>query len=244
LITKQLEILESHMEDRIAPTCERGNDLISFLYGEANEAESRDFERHMRDCAVCKREFASFRNVRESVVAWRQETLGALPAFNSSVALAGKEQRPSALAAIREFFALSPAWMKGAVAFASLLFCLMAILALAHLREGTQQTVVTAPSQSSYTPQQIEALVDKRAREKAAELNATQIRKTPVTSEPTPQPRVVRAGNNPALAGNQTIKTRRPLNKAEREQLASDLRLSNKDDDDLQLLGDRINNED
>ena len=46
--------------DRIADAaiCERGNDLIEFLYGEIDERATRDFERHLLNCADCKSELA------------------------------------------------------------------------------------------------------------------------------------------------------------------------------------------
>ena len=85
-------------------TCGRENDLIGFLYGELTEVEAIAFQRHLQECATCNAELADFGEVRESVVAWRNESLG-------SVALAiqvtsPRERRghtPSAMAALREF---------------------------------------------------------------------------------------------------------------------------------------------
>ena len=63
-------------------TCGRENDLIGFLYGELNEVEAIAFQRHLNACATCSAELLDFGEVRESVVAWRNESLGsvALPA--------------------------------------------------------------------------------------------------------------------------------------------------------------------
>ena len=58
--------------------CGRANDLISFLYGELNDSQSQTFQRHLRECAQCNAEFAGFSNVRQSVVGWRNESLGAM----------------------------------------------------------------------------------------------------------------------------------------------------------------------
>ena len=53
----------------------------------------------------------------------------------------------------------------------------------------------------------------------------------------TPKPKTTKAPS-------QVANSRRPLTRAEREQLAADLRLLSTDDDvDLNLLGDRINNQ-
>ena len=65
------------MEDKIGNIiCERGDDLISFLYQELDEREGRAFERHLADCASCSRELSSFSEIRNGVVAWRDQSLG------------------------------------------------------------------------------------------------------------------------------------------------------------------------
>jgi hypothetical protein len=107
-------------EDVEGLSCGRESELVSFLYGELNEADTRTFRGHMNDCAPCSQQLAAFANVRESVGAWRNETLGAVTSL-AQPAVVSKDYRrqPSALLALREFFNLSPAWMKGAVVFAS-----------------------------------------------------------------------------------------------------------------------------
>src|SRR4051812_11918215 len=94
-------------------SCERAHDLVSFLFGEIREREAQDFEIHLQDCRQCRTELASFGEVRESVSRWKQE---ALSGFVSPQAFAPM-RRKSAVAAFREFFNLSPLWLKGAVGF-------------------------------------------------------------------------------------------------------------------------------
>src|SRR4030095_5112531 len=106
------------------PACERGNDLIAFLYGEANEQEAQDFEKHLGMCRDCRSEMASFGYIRESIGVWKEEGMAG---FVSPQVVAPVRQK-SALAALREFFNLSPLWMKGAIGFAGVLFCVMAVL--------------------------------------------------------------------------------------------------------------------
>src|ERR1700682_5971169 len=110
------------MRDIKDEVCERADDLIAFLYGELGHGDARKFERHLHECARCETELASFSEIRESIVSWRDESLGAawLPETvnNHSLAPTGirprTQIRPSAIAAIREFFNLSPLWLKGA----------------------------------------------------------------------------------------------------------------------------------
>ncbi len=231
------------MEDRMNQSvCERANDLVSFLYHEVDEREAHEFERHLAQCDQCARELMQFRGIREGVIAWRQESLGMIPgqADIRSNAPVGYSEKPSALVAIRQFFDLSPLWLKGATAFAGILFCVAAVLMVSKLQERPRVAVTT---DKVYTEQELKAKVEAEVQARINELNATQ--KSIVPKET----------NSPALATNnntgnrrlketvETGKTRRaPLTKAEREQLAADLRLiSTGDDSDLNLLDDQIN---
>ena len=239
----------------IAPICERGNDLIDFLYAEVNDSEERDFEHHLQQCAACKSAFAAFKGIRESVVAWRQESLGVVWS-RSVVAKTGVDptilgrfgsRKPSALEAIREFFALSPLWMKGAVAFASVLFCLFAVLAVARLREAPKAPVAVGLNNGLYTSQEVRAMSEQLAQKRFEELKATLAQIPAVAPNRTPRRNAVSRLTNSSteFVYNPSPKTRRPLTRAEREQLAADLRLTSPSDDaDLDLLGDRLNRRD
>lgn len=239
----------------IAPSCERGNDLVAFLYAEIDGSEERDFKHHMQYCAACKSAFAAFRGIRESVVAWRQESLEVVlsPSVVAETGVAPTilsrfgSRKPSALAAIREFFALSPLWMKGALAFASVLFCLFAVLAVARLRETPKAPVAVAGNNKVSAGKEPNAINEQPAQKQFGEITATQTPKTAVVPDNPPRRNMVRRVPNGSIefVYNLTPKTRRPLTKAEREQLAADLRLiSPKDDADLDLLGDRLNRQD
>src|SRR3954471_22728557 len=100
-------------------SCARAEDLIAYLYGETNNSEARDFEKHTEQCASCRAELSTFGNVREAIGEWRQQALGTItsPAFETNATMMAepvKEVSPkrlSAFAAIRQFFTLSPVWM-------------------------------------------------------------------------------------------------------------------------------------
>jgi hypothetical protein len=229
------------MREVNAPNCGRENDLIAFLYGEFNDVEAQTFQHHVSDCASCNAELVALRDVRESVVTWRNESLGVIssPITESAVASVGR-QKPSALAAMREFFNLAPLWMKGAVAFASVLFCLFAGLAIARLRDQPPVVTVKDPS-SAYSQQEFE----RRVQEELQRLkNAPQQPPSSVVAKNAPD-RIPgrRLADRGSLTPNvPSEKARRPLSKTEREQLAADLRLIYaKSDSDLDLLDDRIN---
>ena len=220
--------------------CGRENDLIGFLYGELNEVEAIAFQRHLEECAACNAELADLGEVRESVVAWRNESLGSV-AFPAQVTTAPETPRatPSAVAALREFFNLSPLWMRGALAVAAVLFCVFAGLAVARLRQAPPPAVAVAPAAPAQSQQELKVLVEHRVQEELKRLkNSEAPAPSPLTAnDSSPGNSVKRNANR-----NTQMALRRPLSKTEREQLASDLRLvSAKNEGDLDLLDDRIN---
>jgi hypothetical protein len=124
--------------------------------------------------------------------------------------------------------------MKGAVAFASVLFCLTVGLAVARLLSPSAPQVVN----TTYTQQQFDSLVERRVQEKLAAIEANNDRQvqTPVT--PDVKKEVVHSSPDIPV---QFAKARRPLTKNERLQLAADLRLAASNEDmDLDLLDDRL----
>ena len=196
---------------------------MAFLYKETNAGEMREFESHLQACANCRQEKTSFGVVRESIVAWRDEVL---TGFVPSTPTAAKK---SAFAAFKQFFDLSPLWLKGAAAFAVLTFCVLVVLVFVTTKK---EPVVTENTDAIYTQQDVERLV-KEAVAKQQQNTSQKTQETVVSVNPSP--------TTPTRATTQTtVRSRRPLSRAEREQLAADLRLL-PTDDDSDLIGDRIN---
>lgn len=127
--------------------CERAGELVSYFYGEASRVERESFDAHLARCVACREELAAFAEVRESVGHWRAEILNhaAAPSFADTFApsfadtfapvtrreTASVRAVPerSARAAFRQFFALSPVWLRAGMAAAAVVVC--ALLALA-----------------------------------------------------------------------------------------------------------------
>ena len=203
-------------------TCERAPDLMAFLYHEMDERETRGFRLHLQQCSSCREEAASLGVVRESIIAWRDE---ALAGFVSTPVTT--KPRKSALAALRQFFDLSPLWLKGATALAMVAFFVLVGLAVVKLQPNNTPVIST---NAKYTEQDVERIV------KEALAQQEKPRETVAVVE-SPKPKKAKVSTPSQLA-----KSRRPLSRAEREQLAADLRLlSTSDDTSLYLLGDRIN---
>ncbi|HKO60311.1 MAG TPA: hypothetical protein VJV03_04050 [Pyrinomonadaceae bacterium] len=214
--------------------CGRAEDLMGFLYGELNEVEANGFRGHLQQCASCNSELSSFGNIRSSVLAWRNESFSSLSA---PARANGLGQKRSAVMAIREFFNLSPVWMKVTVGFASLLFCALAVLAVVSVRQGGDPLVVKVETPPA--ADQIDMLVKQRVED---ELRRIKAQTNTTVSIQQQSVKDVTNGRTDRTAVRPKDYARRPLTRVEREQLAADLRLTaNLEDSELDLLDDTIN---
>ena len=215
------------------PICHRAEDLVTYLYGEATAEEARDFANHMQQCDACRAEFKVFNGVHESIVAWRNEAIGPIessaPARRISFVtpdVVQHQRRLPALAALREFFSVSPLWLRGATAFAALLLCALFVFAVSRLWRQPAQNPNNG-NQAKYTQQQLDEEVEKRVAERmAAQTNGSQKNQGPGIlpvkdssrhSEPRPQ-----VASNPSRTRTQPHNR---LTREERVQLAADLGL-------------------
>lgn len=247
------------MKDSNIGPCERAEDLVAFLYGEASEIEAKSFEQHLLSCAACRSDSVAFSQIRGSLVAWRKDSLGSVSsrAFTTQSMSADvkrvEERRPSARAALRGFFTLSPIWMKGATAFAAVLFFVFAGLAIAHVFEQPSYGVAEVPRIpiDGHSAVEVKALVELGVQEEMAKLGVAQ-RPNRAVEVGIRESGPLRATKKSGAAGSSSSEVvsasdpkshrRRPLTRAERDQLAADLRLiSARDEEDLDLLGDRLN---
>ena len=211
------------------PVCHRAEDLVTYLYGEATAEEARDFSGHMHQCDACRAEFTVFHQVHDSIVAWRNEALGSIvqvPQVSTSAASAfvatdefvQHERKLSALAALREFFSVSPLWLRGATAFAGLVLCALVVFAISRAWPQTDMTV--SSDNKKYTEEQFQQAVQK---EVAAQIAKGTEEKPEQVIAPIDdvQPRV-------QVVTHRTRRKTQPANKLtreEREQLAADLGL-------------------
>jgi hypothetical protein len=97
-----------------------------------------------------------------------------------------------------------------------------------------KKTTVPSNSNATYTQQDVDRLVKEALAKQQENTSPEKIPATFATLNPSPQ--------SQKSATKRTTKNRRPLSRAEREQLAADLRLL-PTDDELDLISDRINHE-
>jgi hypothetical protein len=141
-------------------TCSRANDLVAYLYGEANERAKQDFQGHLLVCPLCRSDMNDFGSVRESIGLWRTQALDSAGAFAPDMKLASAYQSQtdassrSIFGAIRDFFAFSPMWIRGATAFATLLIAALAVFALMTFFGRTESPVVERQNQPAPAKQE------------------------------------------------------------------------------------------
>jgi len=213
------------------PLCHRAEDLVSYLYGEANDVDAADFRRHLQQCDACRGEFAVFNHVHESIVLWRNEALGA--SFNPASVVSEptidsrefveEKRKLSALAALREFFTVSPLWLRGATAFAGLLLCALVLFAVSRTwqRSTVAPVAQTSGEKTLYTASDFKTAVDREVKaqtEKIQRQTSSQQNNSPATAQRNQRSELasVRTPSKPRVKG---------LTREEREQLAADLRL-------------------
>jgi anti-sigma factor RsiW len=194
-------------EDAESRGCGRSEELVAYLYGESTPVKAELFRRHLDACAACREELAAFGGVREGLGEWRAEVLGSLPTLDIHEAFTrATPERPererSAAAALREFFTLSPLWLRAGALAAVLAVCALAALTLARaevrwdagglaFRTGVPTKVVAErvtekvpeavrkvqePARGVYTEEQVAAVVAERLKEAKAEWQSAQTR--------------------------------------------------------------------
>lgn len=203
------------------PVCHRAEDLVTYLYGEATAEEARDFSAHLQQCDACRAEFSVFHQVRDSIVAWRTEALGRVaqvPQVSTSVATDGfvqHERKLSASAALREFFSVSPLWLRGATAFAGLLLCALIVFAISR----TWQQPTQLATDKKYTEHEFRHAVQKQVAAQVANGNEEKREQVVAPNEAPQTTQVVTRRKRP-----KTQPANR-LTREERERLAADLGL-------------------
>lgn len=231
-------------EEPINAACSRAEDLIAYLYGEASEREANEFERHLHNCASCHAELSAFSSVREAVGLWRHQVLSAFEASESkALAAPSLSRRRSALAALREFFSLSPVWMQAATALAALAFVALMVVAVLHFSRPNDESASIKPAQQTgYTQQQVDEMIANARRQeqeaaKAAQNSLTQNKTIAAnTTEESSAPRANRsskaAGPKLVYVAGRSRKSARPLTQQEFNEIVRGYQLTASNDEE------------
>ncbi len=230
------------------PVCHRAEDLVTYMYGEANAADAQDFAGHLQQCDACRAEFAIFQGVHESIVLWRNEALGSsvspaaqytaplTTALPEATQFVQHERKLSAVAALREFFRVSPLWLRGATGVAALLLCVLVALAASRMLQKPAQ-VVSNENEPKYSQKDLDNEVQRQLHDRLAQKNKQDTATSNVSSSrDKPKNREIRV--QLVSNGSQSAPKRpKGLTRQEREQLAADLRLiPGRDNDELPFV--------
>jgi len=99
--------------------CGRQEELVTYLYGEAGPAERAAFERHLEECAACRRELEAFKRVRDDLNGWQ------VP-FVPHLEIAPRRSR---LEVLRELLGSFPVWARAAAGLATAVAVVLVVLA-------------------------------------------------------------------------------------------------------------------
>lgn len=256
------EMPEQTMKDIDAvPACARAEDLVAYLYGETDEAARKSFEAHTRHCASCEKELSAFGQVRASINEWRTQALGSLsPAVatastpvNVAAVSASTARKRSALAALREFFSLSPAWMRAATATMAVVFCALVVLTIAHYRQQPRVVVVERIVPAESSEKESKLIVNEQSERsnvttdsaRSSAMPQTEVKIVDASEDARATPKFKWALTRDAdgrqkSAGNRTPRVK--ISPQESREIARDLRLTiaSNDEDDLPRLSDLI----
>jgi hypothetical protein len=217
------------------PVCHRAEDLVTYLYGEASAADAQDFAGHLHQCEACRAEFAIFQGVHESIVVWRNEALGAsaapsthsVPALVTATPFVQPERKLSAIAALREFFSVSPVWLRGATAVAAVLLCVLVALAVSRLWQKPAQ-LAKDDNRPKYSQKEFDKEVQRQLDDRMAGQNqpgSATLRVQPGIEKPKNNPVRPQLTANGSQPGMKRQQSPQGLTRREREQLAADLGL-------------------
>ncbi|MBS1790846.1 MAG: zf-HC2 domain-containing protein [Acidobacteria bacterium] len=135
--------------------CNRKEDLVAYLYGEATAAEKRSFEQHLSECSECGEELKAFGRVRDDLSGWQ---VGVAP--RTELALPRTKME-----VLRELIGLFPVWARGLAmvgAAAAIVFVAMSFYRL--------NGVSTPPTASGMSEQQVQAMVSKAVADERAKM--------------------------------------------------------------------------
>ncbi len=133
--------------------CDRKEDLVTYLYGEATAAERVLFERHLNECDDCGAELKAFGRVRDDLGAWQ---FGFAPRTEFV-------PPKTKMDVVRELIGMFPVWARGlAMTGAAAAVVLMALSVLGN-RTGVSNS-------TGLTEQQVQEIVSKAVADERAKI--------------------------------------------------------------------------
>lgn len=173
-------------------SCAFAEQLVSYLYNEANAQEKSVFESHLTNCENCTDELSAFGFVRSSVRQWRTEEFSPMqtpameiPFEKSPETVINSTEKHSWFANLRQLFTLSPAWATGfAVLFVciGLTFIIINFSGLNDVAESKHiapEKSIVSPAIENKTEQNVEEVSNEIAKESSSDKIAETLEEKP-----------------------------------------------------------------
>lgn len=196
--------------------CGFASELVSYLYGETNAAESSAFEAHIEKCAACADELKAFSGVHFSIGDWKAKEFDRLPTpiieipYNKGIET--KDANVGWLAGLRNLFSLTPGWSLAAASLAILAVFVGIALFTLNSRKGNDvagsgnKKTLTTPTVEKSPEQANVNKVENKTPEK--EINPVRKEQTAQTDAVKPSPK-----KNPQKTTNSTRETQKVADK-------------------------------
>src|SRR5689334_10694267 len=140
--------------------CDKQEELVTYLYGEATPEATKQFETHMRECLTCARELREFSSLRETMQTWEMDTLPHIVI----------QPKRTFVMVMRELLTVTPVWAKGLAAVAALLVfaaLLNVEVSVGNFKIGAHLFGKSAPVESAQTIKMED--IDKMVQQKVSE---------------------------------------------------------------------------
>ncbi|MEP7272865.1 MAG: hypothetical protein ABI882_15295 [Acidobacteriota bacterium] len=115
--------------------CHRQEDLVTYLYDEATQAERMSFETHASECSSCRTELSAFSRVRENLGAWNLAAISDAPRMQIEV-------KRNSIETLRDFIGTLwtlPVWVRTTGLAATTALVVLVAFALAGTRVDVRQ---------------------------------------------------------------------------------------------------------
>ncbi len=206
-------------------SCAFAEQLVSYLYNEANAQEKSVFKSHLANCENCADELSAFGFVRSSVQQWRTEEFSPMqtpameiPFEKSPEIIINSTEKHPRLAGLRQFFAISPAWATTSAAFVLLTICVgLTFVAInfygsndiAKSKQIASEKSIVSPVIENKAEQNVEEVSDEIAKESSSDKIAEPLEEKPeIENLPRTAPKnsIVKVSNNTKrIPKNETI---------------------------------------
>jgi len=154
-------MMSNDMNNKSNRGCDKQEELVTYLYGEATPEASKQFETHMRECLICARELREFSSLRGTMQTWEMDTLPHIVI----------EPKRTFVMVLRELFTVTPIWAKAIAGVAALLIfaaLLNVEVSVGNVKVGARlfgRSAAAEPQQATLKMEDVDKVIQQRVSE-------------------------------------------------------------------------------